>query len=127
MRELTTHRLASGQVDPVNDVLEILADEAGPGEASQYYEVLYRTDEHDGEHVADLEFASVKQPQGLLTNECLLAVLIDRLEGMGMQHGPQACVQNRGALAYLHAALSLLKTRTRDRQERHKVDKHRGK
>ncbi len=124
MREITLHRLGAGQSDPVNDCLEVVADDAGPGGAPDYYEVLYRTAEHDGEFVAELDFAR-PGVEGALTNEVLLAVLIDRLEGI--QRGPATGVQHRGALAYLHAALTLLKTRTRDRQERHNVDKHRGK
>ncbi len=123
MREITTHRLASGQADPVNDCLEILADDVGRGGESSYYEILYRTPEHDGDFVAELDFVRHNAEAGL-TNEVLLAVLIDRLEGL--QHGPDAGTQERGALAYLHAALTLLKTRTRDRQERRKVDRHRG-
>ena len=51
-----------------------------------------------------------------ITENVLLAILIDRL--MGFQAGPYACGENGSALAYLKAALSTLKARSDERAAR---------
>ncbi len=68
---------------------------------------------------ADLEFqngAVAARPDGVgsgvngITNESLLAVLIDRLENF--QAGPFACEENEDALDHLRKALTALQDRT---------------
>jgi len=51
-----------------------------------------------------------------LTQEVLLAVVIDRLEGF--QAGPFACDDNAEALGYTQKALEFLQKRTKDRIDR---------
>ena len=51
-----------------------------------------------------------------ITNELLLAIVIDRLEGF--QSGPYACEENAAALASTKNALSMLQFRTMRRIER---------
>lgn len=51
-------------------------------------------------------------PNGL-TNEALLAIVEDRLEGF--QQGRFACQLNAEALSHVRAALNLLRVRTEDR------------
>jgi hypothetical protein len=53
---------------------------------------------------------------GGLTNEDLLAVVIDRLQGF--QSGDLACRENRRALDAAETALSCLRSRTADRKAR---------
>jgi hypothetical protein len=49
-----------------------------------------------------------------LTNEVLLAVIIDRLEGF--QEGPHACLENSQAIAHLRYALGLMRKRSERRE-----------
>lgn len=51
-----------------------------------------------------------------VSNEALLAIVIDRLECFNA--GPFACKENSAALAHLKIAMSALHQRTRDRIER---------
>lgn len=51
-----------------------------------------------------------------ITNECLLSILIDRLNGY--QAGPYACNENQNALRNCTLALEILHARTRERIHR---------
>lgn len=48
-----------------------------------------------------------------ITNEVLLAIVLDRLEGA--QSGPFACIENYHAMTHITAASEALAQRTRDR------------
>lgn len=51
-----------------------------------------------------------------ITQEVLLAVLLDRLRGF--QAGPYACAENDAAITHLECALEALNARTRAREAR---------
>lgn len=106
MRELTSHRVTADPRD-VNNALTIQVEEPVSGPAA--YRVLahggadWRLPFHHGTLVP------LGVPNGM-TNEALLAVLVDRLECL--QRGPRACDENRDALRGLNEALRALKHRT---------------
>ena len=116
MRELTHHKLAG-----LNDALRIeVLDEPGHGNACH----LYRITVPDGPEApwavcCDIGFQNGPiQEAGIngISNEALLAVLIDRMHGF--QSGPFACRDNAIALTHLEGALMWLQKRTRDRLAR---------
>lgn len=63
-----------------------------------------------------INFASSPGQAGAITNESLLAIVIDRLQGF--QRGPFPCRENALALTKIEEALHWLHSRTRDRIER---------
>ena len=115
MRELTTHR-----ADPaVNEPLQVFVmDEPGSGGANHSYEVAVREGDFS-QPICKIKFqtggVADKGVNGL-TNEVLLAVVQDRLEGF--QKGEFACAENLCALGCVQAALMVLQSRTRDRIKR---------
>lgn len=127
MRELTGHR-----VNPANDKLTVtVMDEPGAGGACHLYRISgfdTRTNTSDesavsGESTGQSEVDIVFQngPIGEVgvngvTQEALLAVLIDRLESF--QSGQWACEENAFALNHLRDAQESLLRRTRRRMER---------
>jgi hypothetical protein len=141
MRTITDHK-----VNGLNEALEITADEAGSGGASHRYNILGR-----GEHIpnigarpfgVNLRFQNGpigKNEDGStrledcngITNEALLAVVIDRLRGFQgvLLHqkpsdpsarivAPFSCKENACALTHLEEALMWLQKRTLDRIKR---------
>lgn len=112
MREIFDHK--SGLTNDPSDALLVLAiDERGPGNANHEYLIQLK------ENVP--YSASVKFQFGPLlenefngvSNESVLAVVIDRLKGF--QAGPFACRENAIALTHLQDAMHWLHSRTRDR------------
>lgn len=110
---------------PANDSLTIRADAPDASGASHVYIVegvnedghpwFRRGGELDIEWQADKLLAFQKGPikeVGVngITNEALLAILIDRMEGF--QAGPYRCHENGVALSHLHSALRYLHERT---------------
>lgn len=123
MRPITTH-----EQGVVNNQLQIFAlDQPGPGGANQRYLVSgFNTLEHPAARDANgnrrqqtalhMLFQSGDPAEfGIngITNEVLLSIVIDRLEGF--QHGPFGCDQNQIALERARDALEALHERTRDR------------
>jgi len=117
MKEVTEHIVNDHDRQP-----EIFAGPiVSPGNASQIYELTYpythpesyELDQTGFESVA-LEFVTLDN--GGVTNEALLAIVIDRLEGF--QAGPFACDENQLALDSAKASLEFLKMRTKERQAR---------
>lgn len=110
IRELISH-LVSGQA---SDLKIAAVDERGHGNANHEY-VVTSNDEND-DLVAMIKFQNgpVKE-HGIngVTNEALLAVVKDRLEGF--QSGSFACAENQTALEHVDAALDSLKSRTQKR------------
>lgn len=122
MRELTEHK-----TNPVNDVITInVLDEPGPGNANHVYTLDWHlhegTDLEVGEpddHRVTLRFQNGPINEvGVngITNEALLAVLIDRMRGF--QSGPYNCEANAIALTALEKAQDALRDRTKARMER---------
>lgn len=129
MREITTHR-----VTPANDRLTVVAADApGPGGASHAYVITgfdptrnpseERREAQNG--VLRVLFQNGTIPEvGVngVTEQSLLAVLIDRLEGF--QSGPFACHENEQTLHHLRYALEWSHRRTLNRVARGVEGKH---
>lgn len=115
MREITSHK-----TNECNEAIAITADDRDEkyGNASHDYEVRYVA-HHGGVLAKNILFqrGPIKEV-GVngLTNEVLLAILIDRMEGF--QSGPFACGENAIALEYMRCAMDQLKKRTAKRVER---------
>lgn len=112
MREITLHRGVPG----INDNIKIVAGDKTPGGAPWQYKIgdLQMGTFNSGDHYLQLLFPTGSHDE--ITNEVLLAVLIDRLEGF--QTGPYPCPQNEDALNLLRVALNLLKDRDADAREK---------
>jgi hypothetical protein len=124
MRKLTDHK-----VNGLNDALEVTAlDEPGAGGANHHYRIKLTTpgtrkpDQLRGAwpYEVDLFFQNgpIASPLDFngITNEALLTVLIDRMEGF--QCGPYHCDENGSALQHLKSAMYWLQVRTKDRMKR---------
>jgi hypothetical protein len=116
-RELTGHK-----VNPANDRLIVEAlDGPGPGNASHVYRISLAP-ENEGDargFIVTLPFQNGPINEvGVngVTQETLLTILIDRLEGF--QSGPYKSDHNERALAHLRGAQDALLTRTRERMVR---------
>ncbi len=114
MRKITEH-----QTNECNQGITIEADEPDPkyGNASHHYCCTYSS--LDGEHVAVISMQH--GPIGEvgvngLTNEVLLAIVVDRLRGF--QSGEFICRENAIALTKLEEARMWLELRTKKRQAR---------
>lgn len=124
MRTITDHKL-----NGLNEALEIHADAPGSGGASHNY-TLFIPDSvtlKPGVTVhTNLSFQNgpIATPEDFngLTNEALLAVLIDRMRGF--QEGPYKSRENAIALTHMEDALMWLQKRTRDRLARGVEGKH---
>jgi len=84
----------------------------GPGGAHHRYTISI--DKRDGRtDLYGLLFQSGPLAAGAngITNEALLAILIDRLQSFSA--GPNPCCENEAALEHLRSALAILHARTR--------------
>lgn len=123
MRDITTH-----MVNGCNEALTIrVQDKPGVGGASHLYTVYgfhSLTNPSKDALCADDTRATILFQNGPIkeagvngiTQEVLLAICADRLECF--QAGPYACEANQLALTHIHAAMALLKQRTRERMAR---------
>ncbi len=110
MREIKSH-----QINECNSAITIEAAEADPktGGCHAYFLTVA------GGECTELQFQNGPiQEVGVngLTNEALIAVVMDRLEGF--QQGPFACAENLHALTHLGMALGRLHDRTKARTDR---------
>jgi len=116
-------------VNPANEKLTITAlDAPGHGGASHLYQIegfvsasnpSYLLSDRGWMKYIRILFQNGPIPEvGVngITNEALLAIVADRLRGF--QSGPYACEENAAALDHIERALTLLKSRTRDRIKR---------
>lgn len=119
-RTITDHK-----VNGLNEAITItVSDEPGPGGANHKYNVVGTAEIIPGigprAFGVNLRFQSgpVSKPEDMngITNEALLAVLIDRMRGF--QSGDFKCRENAIALTHLEEALMWLQKRTRDRMAR---------
>ncbi len=114
MRKIETHK-----VNGLNDAIEItVLDEPGPGNACHAYNIR-GGDPVGFQFGCDIRFQKgpVKEAGfNGISNESLLAVVRDRLEGF--QSGPFACDANATALDAVTEAMDVLHARTRERMER---------
>lgn len=112
MRTITTHH-----TNEANKAITLEADDRNPenGNASHEYKIGIGSEGTD----CVLEFQN--GPIGEvgvngITNEVLLAIVIDRLEGF--QSSKWACEENARALSNLNLALAELEYRTKKREAR---------
>lgn len=133
MRSLTDHIVPGGAAATIT--IEV-RDEPGDGGANHRYMVggfdtnsnpsVADPDGHRDDFGAlDVIFQNGPIPEkGLngVTNEALLAILIDRMRGF--QNGRFKCRENAVSLAHLEDALMWLQKRTRDRMARDVEGKH---
>ncbi len=114
MRKITTH------IENDRQPRLYAGDNVAPGNAPQQYQIWVEDQDGKTAHGIDLDFISLEENG--VTNEVLLAIVIDRLEGF--QAGPFACDENARALNFCEFALDELHRRTRDRSARGVENKH---
>jgi hypothetical protein len=115
-RTLTRHA-----VTPADKRITITADERDPnaGNMSHHYRLSYDAlgNGYVSTHAIDFQQGPVGEVgMNGITNEALLDIVLDRLEGA--QEGPFACDYNADAINLIKAGLERLKDRTRDREAR---------
>lgn len=141
---MSTRIITDHIVNGLNEVITITADGPGPGGASHRYDVIGKAENIPGmgprPFGANLRFQNGpigRNPDGTtrlqdlngITNEALLAVLIDRMRGFQFERNPDgsfdeskrgkfACKENACALTHMEEALMWLHKRTRDRMRR---------
>lgn len=133
MRKITDHK-----VNGLNEAIDINAsDSPGPGGANHKYDLIGKAEEIPGIGLrpfgVNLRFQNgpISKPEDMngITNEALIAVVIDRMRGFQFQRkedgsfdeakrGVYACKENACALTHLEEALMWLQKRTRDRMAR---------
>jgi hypothetical protein len=109
-REINTHK-----VNGLNEHLRIrVMDEPGQGNACHHYRIQYLDQWTWDTHFQE----GPVQEVGVngVSNEALLAIVRDRLEGF--QAGAYACKENKDALDAIKHAMYRLAARTKDRVER---------
>lgn len=122
-----TRRITSHQVNGCNESLDILVtDEKGPGGANHDYDIHLLADPspETPKITGEIWTFKIRFQKGPIkeagvngvTQEALLAIVADRLEGF--QSGQYACDENARALAYVQKAMSILKLRTERRVAR---------
>lgn len=127
--------ISSHAVNVCNEAIKIeVLDEPGSGGANHHYFLGgYHTkgnpsadsscDDQTGTHIL-FQNGPIKEA-GIngLTNEALLAILIDRMEGF--QSGQYATIENQIALNHLRSAAETLRFRTQQRERRGVEGTHR--
>jgi len=125
--EVTKRELTGHKVNPANETLAVeVMDAPGDGGANHHYRVTgfdelppSRQKIPAVDEAADVIFQDgpiLEAGVNGLTQEVLIAIIIDRLEGF--QAGPFACRENALALTKLQEAQMWLQKRTRDRMTR---------
>jgi hypothetical protein len=114
-RSITAHEVPGAASN-----ITVTADERDPANGNASHKYLCQWQEPDGVacyiHV-DFQHGPIKENAvNGITNEILIAMVMDRLEGF--QAGKFACDENAEALASLTHALSLLQLRTANRVAR---------
>jgi len=114
-RSITAH-----EVPGADSHVTVTADERDPANGNASHKYLCQWQEPDGVacyiHV-DFQHGPIKENAvNGITNEILIAMVMDRLEGF--QAGPFACKDNAEALNFLQLALEWLKIRTEKRVAR---------
>lgn len=117
MKEITDHKL-----NGLNEAIDVYALEPGAGGAHTRYDIRWFSSALFPGVTLSLKIpfqnGPIKGPEDYngITNEALLAVLIDRMRGF--QSGPFRSDDNAMALSHLESALEKLQKRTRDRLAR---------
>ncbi len=131
MTKLLSHTVKDGGMVPKHDPNRSLEIQPGPpeppGNAPREYVVVVNPHRSADagqwklvipfHYCLDPNLKPLDPPHALgVTNEVLLAVVIDRLEGF--QAGPFACEYNRLALEHARSALAFLHARSQERANR---------
>ena len=119
MRTITDHK-----VNGLNEAIQVAAmDEPGSGGANHCYRLMIsdavRLRAGTTIHcMLQFQQGPIQSPTDFngITNEALLAVIIDRMRGF--QSGPFKCRENAVALTKMEDAMMWLQKRTRDRMAR---------
>lgn len=112
LRELTSH-----QVGGLNEVLSVqVVDEPGVGGSSHRYRIVNVADQSVFCDVKFQEGAIAEAGVNGISNEALLAIVKDRLEGF--QSGKFRCEENAIALSKVESALKWMRRRTETRLAR---------
>jgi hypothetical protein len=110
----------------VNENLQVLVlDNPGVGGANHCYAIVDKNDpEHKVFQVINFQNGAVKEVKEIngITNEALLAIIIDRLQGF--MEGQFPSEQSAKALEHCQQALTQLNSRTKERQLRGVEGKH---
>lgn len=107
--------------NPLNDALRIVADEPNAefGNSSHHYEVIHDKGAQIPAPLGKIDFQEgpIKE-HGVngVTNEVLLAIVRNRLEGF--QNSPFKCRENALAITKIEEAMHWLHHRTRERELR---------
>lgn len=111
MKEITRH-----QVNQLNEAVRIIATDE-PDEGGAHHTYLLQYGPEGNCLTIDFQNGPIKEV-GVngVSNEALLAIVADRLEGF--QFGPFACAENKLALDLLQDAMTALASRTRNRLAR---------
>lgn len=126
-KEAKTMRILElGSEGSVNPVLQIqVTDEKGVGGANHEYQIVRKHEDMPDETYCQISFQNgAIHEAGIngITNETLLAIVIDRLEGFASgQFSNEYTVR---ALAHCNSALEELQERTRERESRGVEGKH---
>ena len=102
----------------LHEAARVQAKEPGAGGAPTFYRIEIGGTDERPLYVHTVEFQD-RNPADAITgpsNEILIAVLIDRMQGF--QNGPGKCRENAIALTHLEEALLWLQKRTRERLSR---------
>jgi hypothetical protein len=113
MRSLNDHK-----VNGLNEKIEIaVIDDPDRGGGNHHYQIVVMTPTGPITNSVRFQKGPIAEA-GVngLSNEALLAIVIDRLRGF--QSGEFKCEENAQALAGLEGSLSILKKRTTDRVTR---------
>jgi hypothetical protein len=122
-RRLTDHIVEGGLAN--HQLTIVVLDEPGVGGVNHLYQIggfdSSSNPSWDSRHTFPATYAAILFQNGPIkeagvngvTQEALLAIVIDRLECF--QAGPLACPSNQMALEHCSAALSHLQQRTRER------------
>jgi hypothetical protein len=112
VREITTH-VVDGDTAPQLKIRAV--DEKGQGGANHFYEILWNNDPMDFDSMLIAFQNGPIRENGIngVTQEALLAIVIDRLECF--QAGPFSNINNETALELTRSALKSLQVRTRER------------
>lgn len=116
MKSITDHK-----VNGLNEAIAIeTTDQPGPGGENCHYSIIGVRPNREAFCAMHLRFQDgpIQSPADFngITNEALLAVLIDRMRGF--QSGQFACRENAVALTKMEEALMWLQKRTLDRMKR---------
>lgn len=112
-----TREIVSHKINGLNEVLKIEAkDDPGPGGANHIYDITPTVGNACGVRIEFQNGPLKEVPPNGLSNEALIAVVIDRLQCF--QKGQFACRENALALTKLEEAMHWLHHRTNERVKR---------